>query len=76
MKHVCCICKKEVEDKKFGNGFGNNPYGAYKKKNKQIIFTKFNPEDRCCDKCNESWVIPGRIYLNFLENYQNTELFM
>ena len=41
----CCICNKEIEDK-----WGNNPYPVSK-----------NQKDRCCNKCNETVVIPERI---------------
>lgn len=55
----CCICNKTI------NGWGNNPYGALKINNKPI---KWNKEDRCCDKCNEEYVIPGRIYITLKLN--------
>lgn len=56
MKYKCCICKSTFE------GYGNNPQGALDKNYKQ---KKFKPEDRCCDECNNKFVIPGRIYLMF-----------
>lgn len=52
----CCICGEIFK------GYGNNPQGALDKNWKP---KKFKPEDRCCDTCNEKFVIPGRIYLMF-----------
>lgn len=52
MKKKCCICSGPLE-----NEWGNNPSGA-------IINGKsktFKLTDRCCDKCNTKFVIPGRI---------------
>lgn len=52
----CCICGKALKD------YGNNPEGAvWKTKDEEIVFGKFKPEDRCCDLCNEKYVIPGRL---------------
>lgn len=53
-KYRCCLCKKVFED------YGNNPQGALDKNYKMI---KFKSNDRCCNECNEKFVIPGRIYL-------------
>ena len=56
-KFKCCICGREF------TGFGNNPWGAMCKDengNPQEIECKEN--DRCCDECNEKFVIPGRLY--------------
>lgn len=44
-KPICCFCGKECE-----NIFGNNPYPASK-----------NEEDRCCDFCNMTIVLPKRL---------------
>lgn len=54
----CCICGGPVEawpgrnDKGEPYGYGNNPapFGT-------------NPEDRCCNWCNEHRVIPERLRL-------------
>ena len=43
----CCICGKEF------NGYGNNPY--------PVGWDVYTDEDRCCDDCNERYVIPARI---------------
>ena len=58
MKKIkCCICGKEFE------GYGNNPCGAvYKDKDGNIIEPEFKDGDRCCDDCDQLYVIPGRIY--------------
>lgn len=50
----CCICGKEI------TGWGNNPWGAIDEDGKPI---EFGDDDRCCDECNMTHVIPGRIYL-------------
>ena len=53
MKHMnCCICGKDME------GYANNPQGALNKDAQEIIW---NENDRCCNKCNTKFVIPGRI---------------
>lgn len=43
----CAICGKEIESK-----FGNNPYPV-----------RTDEDARCCNKCNEAFVIPSRISL-------------
>lgn len=54
---VCCICGCNLE------GYGNNPDGAMWKNNLgEIEEPEFGPEDRCCDLCNQRYVIPGRLY--------------
>ena len=54
---TCCICGCEIE------GYGNNPDGAMcKDAEGNVVELSFNPEDRCCDMCNQRYVIPGRIY--------------
>lgn len=55
-KNRCCICKGPLE-----NEWGNNPDGAIKNGR----FLKFKPEDKCCNKCNKEYVIPGRIIQAF-----------
>jgi hypothetical protein len=54
----CCICGVEI------NGYGNNPDGACWRDpiTNEIVEGNFEPEDRCCDGCNERYVIPGRLY--------------
>ena len=47
-------------------GFGNNPDGAawrdYNKDGELVVVRPtFKPEDRCCDLCDQRFVIPGRI---------------
>ena len=46
-KYICCICGKEFE------GYGNNPW--------PIGWDIYSEEDRCCDECNFTEVIPARI---------------
>ena len=41
----CCICGKECE-----NEFGNNPWPISN-----------NEEDRCCNECNDTWVLYARL---------------
>lgn len=50
MKKICCICNKEFE------GFGNNPYPLCVPNT-----LKDASEQRCCDLCNENYVISARI---------------
>ena len=50
----CCICGKEIDK------YGNNPDGALGQIGQQIIWGEY---DRCCDDCNQEYVIPGRIGL-------------
>lgn len=55
--HICCICGKLIK------GFGNNPEGAvWKNGYGEIEMPEFKSDDRCCDECNENFVIPGRLY--------------
>jgi hypothetical protein len=51
-KRICCLCGKEF------TGHGNNPWGVL---NEDLSERTFKPEDRCCDECNATKVIPGRI---------------
>lgn len=54
---TCCICGQMF------CGYGNNPYGAvYKNDKGEIIEPEFKEDDRCCDECDQLYVIPGRIY--------------
>lgn len=50
----CCICGKEFE------GWGNNPYGALDKNGNVIQWAE---DDVCCDECDSTYVISGRLYL-------------
>ena len=54
----CAICGKEMN-----NEFGNNPWPV-----------RANEEDRCCDECNTSFVIPYRIMLMRLNKKRKDEL--
>lgn len=60
----CCICGKEIE------GCGNNPDGAinidtWKKE-------QWTLDQRCCDECNEEYVVPGRVALSQLKQVVET----
>lgn len=60
--NVCCICGKIFK------GFGNNPEGAvWKTIDGEICFPNFDPADRCCDECDSTFVIPGRMYRYYKE---------
>ena len=55
--HRCAICGCLID------GYGNNPDGAvWKDEQGNIVEAKFGAEDRCCDMCDQTYVIPGRIY--------------
>ena len=55
--NICCICGDEFE------GYGNNPDGAmWKDEMGNVVDPEFSVDDRCCDECNNRYVIPGRIY--------------
>ncbi len=54
----CAICGNEIN-----NEFGNNPWPV-----------RTNEEDRCCDECNTSFVIPYRIMLMQLSKKRKDEL--
>lgn len=54
----CAICGNEIN-----NEFGNNPWPV-----------RTNEEDRCCDECNTSFVIPYRIMLMRLSKKRKDEL--
>ena len=55
---TCCICGGTF------NGFGNNPDGAcWRDPNTaQVVMGEFKETDRCCDSCDNMFVIPGRIF--------------
>ena len=56
-KFKCCLCGGLFD------GYGNNPQGAaYKDENGEIVFPDFKDNDRCCDMCDSTYVIPGRLY--------------
>ena len=53
----CCICRKEIK------GFDCNPEGAaWKTPTGEVELPEFGAEDRCCDECNRTYAIPGRLY--------------
>ena len=63
----CCICHNLLP------GNGNNPDGAVWKNEKgEIEFPKFENWERCCDKCDHAYVIPGRMYRLALERRKGT----
>ena len=45
----CCICGKEFE------GYGNNPYP---------LCYKEDYESKCCNECNDAYVIQARLLQN------------
>lgn len=54
---TCCICGKVCQ------GWGNNPAGAMLRDDEgNVVELSFQPEDECCDECNQRYVIPGRLY--------------
>ena len=53
----CCICGKKIK------GLDHNPEGAaWKTPTGEVELPEFVVEDRCCDECNRTYVIPGRLY--------------
>jgi len=59
----CCICGNKIEHPLIKNYFGNNPEGAmWKDTNGNIIDPVFPEGSRCCDECDNRFVIPGRMY--------------
>ena len=59
----CCICGCQL------TGTGHNPDGAiWRNAAGELESANFEPNDRCCDKCNENYVIPGRLYRINREN--------
>lgn len=60
---ICCICGQVIMKEGCPDYFGNNPDGAmWKDVDGNIHEGKFNPDDRCCDECDQRYVIPGRLY--------------
>ena len=49
---ICCLCGKEITHIGYDEGeyLGNNPHPLSE-----------NEDDRCCDECNETKVIPARL---------------
>lgn len=65
-KLICCICGKPIEKEGCPDYFGNNPAGAmWKDESGNIVEPEFKDSDRCCDDCDEKFVIPGRLYKLF-----------
>lgn len=55
--HICCICGKVFKTE------GNDPTGAmWVDGHGKTKSPKFQAGDRCCDKCNANFVVPGRFY--------------
>lgn len=52
--YLCCLCGEKYM------GYGNNPDGAIDENNEIIEWAQ---GERCCDACNKTKVIPGRLYL-------------
>ena len=55
-KFTCCICGQVFE------GFGNNPDGAVWRDGDKIVMSEFDEDERCCNDCDNLFVIPGRLY--------------
>jgi hypothetical protein len=49
-KPKCCLCGAELEPWPGGYGYGNNPWPLSE-----------NENDRCCDFCDRTKVLPARI---------------
>ena len=61
---TCCLCGRKFY------GFGNNPWGAiYKNEKGEIVEPTFSDDARCCEDCDNLYVIPGRMY----KLYKNKE---
>ena len=54
----CSICGNEISD-----NFGNNPWPV-----------RINEEDRCCDRCNSTFIIPARLMLGRVEKENREEV--
>ena len=55
--YICCICGKMCE------GWGNNPDGAmWRTPEGKIVEPTFKEDDVCCNECDNSYVLPGRMY--------------
>ena len=48
----CSLCGNEIKKTPMGWALGNNPHPLMK-----------NENDRCCDECNENYVLPTRVIL-------------
>ena len=56
---VCCICGCQIKNR-MGE---NNPAGAMMRDREgNVVELSFEPEDVCCNECNQRYVIPGRLY--------------
>jgi hypothetical protein len=56
-KLYCCICGCQIQ------GYGNNPEGAmFYDLFGRLCTPTYNDNERCCDVCNDTFVIPGRFY--------------
>jgi len=51
-KTICCVCGKELE------GFGHNPSPVPE------LMEWTEEEQRCCVDCNQTFVIPLRMFCN------------
>lgn len=59
----CCICGQLITKEGCPDYFGNNPDGAmYYDLFGRFCTPTFKEDDRCCDECDEKFVIPGRLY--------------
>lgn len=59
----CCICGKEIV------GLGNNPDPLTKEDGSYFDLEK----ERCCDECNEKYVVPARL-AQLLNNKEDFDL--
>jgi len=60
---TCCICGIELPGDGWGIGTNNPDEAAWKTEDGEVVFGNFKPEDRCCDLCNQKYVIPGRMLM-------------
>ena len=58
----CIICKQEIKPDKYGWAEGHNPAPISN-----------NINHRCCDKCNDTQVIPIRIADMYVHKEDNNE---
>ena len=63
----CCICGKEIED------WGNNPWGALDENGDQI---EWEDDDECCDDCNNTYVLSGRIANMYKTSKEDIKMIM
>lgn len=63
---TCCLCGGHFI------GYGNNPDGAvYRNDKGEIVMPEFKEDDRCCDDCDNKYVIAGRMYRMQLARQKN-----